>query len=96
MILGATDQKLWVFEVFKRSLGSRVGTNEKELTKCAQGGERGFEKIGCSYTKKGACAAVGHRPAVRGSGSVGDQPSPTSHPYTVNSFKKIIYFYWFF
>jgi hypothetical protein len=24
MILGATDQKLWVFEVFKRSL-SRVG-----------------------------------------------------------------------
>jgi hypothetical protein len=37
MILGAMDQKLWVFEVLKRSLGKAgiAGTNEKELTKSA-------------------------------------------------------------
>jgi hypothetical protein len=48
MILGATDQKLWVFEVFRRTLG-RVAcarTNENKLTTCAQ--EKGLrcEKMG--------------------------------------------------
>jgi hypothetical protein len=37
MILGATDQKLWMFEVFRRSLGS-VGANQQELTTCAKNG----------------------------------------------------------
>ena len=45
MILGATDQKLWVFEGFRRSLG-RVGmcSNEKELITCVQRGRLWFEK----------------------------------------------------
>jgi hypothetical protein len=60
MILEATDQKLWVFEVFRRSLARRAcaGANEKELTTCAQKGRLEFEKRGGSCTKKEASAAA--------------------------------------
>jgi hypothetical protein len=56
IILGAKDQKLWVFEIFGRSLDERayVGANEKELTTCAQKGGLEFEKRGGNCTKQGA------------------------------------------
>jgi hypothetical protein len=56
MILGATDQKLWMFEVFRRSLGKAcVGTNEKGLTTCAQKWGLEFEKKVAVHKRRGLC-----------------------------------------
>jgi hypothetical protein len=55
MILGITNQKLWVFEILRRSLGrSGMCWNKRERVdqKC-QGGDLGFEKKGHSIQKKG-------------------------------------------
>jgi hypothetical protein len=42
MILGATDQKLWVFEVFRQTLGRQAcaGANQQELTTCSKCGRQ--------------------------------------------------------
>jgi hypothetical protein len=46
MILGAMDQKLWVFEVFRRSLGRAcAGTNQQEATTCAKSGGQEIKKV---------------------------------------------------
>jgi hypothetical protein len=38
MILGAMDQKLWVFEVFGQDLAKAGMCNQQELTTCAKSG----------------------------------------------------------
>jgi hypothetical protein len=48
MILGAMDQKLWMFEVLRRILGKQacVGANKVELTKVSKSGGRRRKKKG--------------------------------------------------
>jgi hypothetical protein len=94
IILGATNQKLWVFENIKRSLGraGSAGASEEESTTCGKkwGHEEGKGRD--NFTKKGARATIGgqllvanwqatrgHRPVVRGLRLAGDQRLLVGH-----------------
>jgi hypothetical protein len=74
MILGATVQKLWVFEVFGQDLGKAgMCSNQQELTICTKsGGQEIFYfilKMGRLALSRCQLAAMGDRllPAGRGS-----------------------------
>jgi hypothetical protein len=71
IIFGPTDQKLWIFEVFRRSLGRRACdvANEVELTKVPKsGGSRrkkgGGRKEKWRGRKNKMGPTRGQRPAV--------------------------------
>jgi hypothetical protein len=57
------DQKLWVFEVFRKSLG-RAGANEEELTTFTKIWEQGVGRRKEGATIKGDPRKSGQRPAV--------------------------------
>jgi hypothetical protein len=63
MILGAMDQKLWMVEVFRRSLG-----REGELTTCAKSGrqeeKKKFKKSPGRRPRAGGRLAVAPRPRL--------------------------------
>jgi hypothetical protein len=69
MILGATDQKLWVFEVFRRSLG-RAGMCWSQPARIDpnRGGqeEKKFGKKGYSVRRAKCRLTAGGRPLVAG------------------------------
>jgi hypothetical protein len=53
VFFGPTNQKLWVFEVLRRSLGS-AGANEEELTTCGEiWGQRGKKEGAGGLDKEG-------------------------------------------
>jgi hypothetical protein len=101
MILGATDQKLWVFKVFKRSLGRagmcwsqwRVVHMRKKM------GAGGRKRRGGSCTIKGTRAMASRRPLVAGQRSAvqgrlttnGHLPVAAWAPSTVRS-SNLFYF----
>jgi hypothetical protein len=96
MILGATDQKLWLFEVLKRSL-DRVGANQQELTTSTKRGgqeENNLEKKGTESTGPGVkqSATRGCRPGVGGPGPAGDQWSPAGYKSTHGPMDSVSFF----
>jgi hypothetical protein len=111
MILGATDQKLWVSEVFRRSLGradmclSQWGVDHMRK-KMEVGGKKmgvGGRKMGDSCITKGACVAASEQSLVTGQQSTAwgwpatsDRPPTTMWvPCSVRS-SKFFYFKFLF
>jgi hypothetical protein len=79
MILGITNQKLWVFEVFWRSLAgwACAGANQQELTTCAKSGEQ-EEKQKSQKNEQGLTSQVstcGWSPAGPGPLTNSQQPA---------------------
>jgi hypothetical protein len=80
MILGAMDQKLWVFEVFGQDLAKAGMCNQQELTTCAKsGGQKKKKKKQFALVHVLTCRATtwGQQPLVanpRSPASCGSTP----------------------
>jgi hypothetical protein len=71
VFFGHTDQKLWVFEVSRRSLGRAAcaGANQQELTTCTKSGgheEKTFQEKWELPHRRRCRPAAGGRPLVTG------------------------------